>query len=106
MATDDGASGGMRGHLPRWRTEGLPERPPQRPKFRWRRFALAVLALYALSSVLLQSSRTTGVVSVPYTAFTQQVNANNVATIFAKGESIQGSLRTAKPVPNGRTGQT
>jgi cell division protease FtsH len=106
MATDDGANGGLRGHLPRWRTEGLPERPPQRPKFRWRRFALTVLALYAVSSVLLQSSRTTAVTSVPYTAFTQQVNANNVATIFAKGESIQGSLRTPKPVPNGRTGQT
>jgi cell division protease FtsH len=46
-----------------------------------------------------------GLVTVPYTAFTEQVKARNVAEVFARGDSIQGTLRDARPAP-ARTDET
>jgi cell division protease FtsH len=37
--------------------------------------------------------------SVPYTEFKVQVRENNIAEVFARGQTIEGSLRSAKPLP-------
>ncbi len=44
-------------------------------------------------------------VMVPYTEFTAQIQANNVAEIFTRGDTIEGTLRAARPVP-GQSGPT
>jgi cell division protease FtsH len=36
---------------------------------------------------------------VPYSEFTDQVEAGNVAEVFSRGESIQGALRQPRPLP-------
>src|SRR5690606_28711818 len=36
---------------------------------------------------------------VPYTEFTDQVEAGNVSEVFARGDSIQGTLRQPQPLP-------
>src|SRR5581483_3172320 len=35
----------------------------------------------------------------PYTEFKSQVDARNVAEIFAKGDTIEGALKNAAPLP-------
>jgi cell division protease FtsH len=47
----------------------------------------------------------TGAVTVPYTVFTAQVQAGNVAEVFARGDAIQGVLRAPDAVP-GQPGRT
>ncbi|GAA1647535.1 ATP-dependent zinc metalloprotease FtsH [Georgenia ruanii] len=86
-----------------WRTEGLPEKkPPQRP--RWTKILLWVaigwLALFAITTFQdLSTIRTT---PISYTAFTEQVDAGNVKEVFARGQTIQGVLKTAAPDPAGK----
>jgi cell division protease FtsH len=38
--------------------------------------------------------------AIPYTEFKTQVAAKNIAEVFARGDSIQGGLRKAVPLPN------
>ena len=84
-----------------WRTEGLPPGADGRKRpFDWRRLLtwtlLSYLVAFAVFSFL---DIRPGVASVPYTDFSKQVSANNVAEIYAKGDTIQGKLRTEQPVP-------
>jgi len=85
-----------------WRTEGVrdgegsgaPQRGP------WWRLALWVLFGYLVAFGLL--SLQDGLVAppqVPYTEFTDQVEAGNVSEVFARGDSIQGTLRQPQPLP-------
>jgi len=40
-----------------------------------------------------------GPTKVPYTEFTTQVEQRNVAEVFSHGDTIEGTLRQAKPLP-------
>ncbi|MDT4909402.1 MAG: cell division protease FtsH, partial [Pseudonocardiales bacterium] len=106
MTITDEAPPGADTSRPRSRPRGSTGRPTGPKKFRWMRFGVAMLVIYVLSSLLLQSRSTANVTSIPYTSFTQQVDANNVATIHATGGSIDGTLRKPQPVPGGTKGQT
>jgi cell division protease FtsH len=44
--------------------------------------------------------RLSGAQAVPYTEFKGQVAARNVTEVFAKGDTIEGALKTAAPLPN------
>ncbi|HTF50949.1 MAG TPA: ATP-dependent zinc metalloprotease FtsH [Pseudonocardia sp.] len=70
--------------------------------------AVAMQLIYWLAFGLVSwQDAATGAVTVPYTQFTAQVQAGNVAEVFARGDAIQGTLREPLPVPNqpGRTYQ-
>lgn len=83
-----------------WRTEGLTTEPEQGKKRRrwWRTLLIAALylAVFATLSVQDQQGKPQ---SVPYTEFKAQVRENNIAEIFAKGQTIDGTLRSEEPLP-------
>jgi len=86
-----------------WRTEGLPPGspggPPKAPTNWWGFLAQAIL-IYAIAfAVLTLQDRMTGLATISYSEFVKQVEAGNVAEVFARGESIQGTLKEARPVP-------
>jgi len=91
-----------------WRAEGLPPGKKGGPPPGWRRWLPSGwwILVYALMFGLftLQDLRA-GPPSIAYSEFQAQVRAKNVAEVFARGQSIQGQLRTAKPLP-GASGQT
>jgi cell division protease FtsH len=89
-----------------WRTEGLPpEGPPNTPRgpTRWLRivFALSIYAIFF--GLLTMQDRLSDPETLPYTEFKQQVAAQNVAEVFARGDSIQGGLHKAAQVPGDTT---
>jgi cell division protease FtsH len=86
-----------------WRTEGLapgsPGGPPKQP-FNWWGLATQALIVFALAfGTLTILDRMNGPATISYSEFLKQVEAGNVAEVFARGESIQGVLRQPKPVP-------
>jgi cell division protease FtsH len=84
---------------PPWRTEGLPPgQPPKRPR-RWRNVGLWVGAGMVLFAILTVQERLAEPGAVPYTEFRRQVEARNIAEVFARGESIEGGLKKPAPVP-------
>ncbi|MFF0342636.1 ATP-dependent zinc metalloprotease FtsH [Kribbella sp. NPDC004875] len=115
-----GAEGGDRGdrdpggsprppHKP-WRTEGLPaghgdNGRPRRP--RWWKWAAWIIGGYLLLFLLttMQDQMSGGEQTIAYTDFTAQVQKQNVAEIFARGDTIEGRLKEAAPVP-GKSGST
>jgi cell division protease FtsH len=82
-----------------WRTEGLPkgQQPMQRP--RWMTIAIWSIGYLLLFGILTVQDRLSGPQPVPYTDFKTQVSNKNVAELFARGDSIEGQLKTAVPVP-------
>jgi cell division protease FtsH len=85
-------------HKP-WRTEGLEQPGSDRPG-KWRRIAIVALLGYWLVFTILQMQDQRGHPSnVAYTEFTDQVAAQNVSEVFARGDSIQGELKVKKPIP-------
>jgi cell division protease FtsH len=90
---------------PPWRTEGLPksQQPPQRP--RWVTIAIWAVSYLLLFGMLTVQDYLSGPEPVPYTEFKTQVANKNVAELFARGDSIEGQLRTAVPIP-GQQGRT
>ena len=62
------------------------------------------LVLFATLTV---QDRLSGPQAVPYTEFKNQVASKNVVELFARGDSIEGQLKKAVPVPgqNNRTYQ-
>ena len=93
-----------------WRTEGVPPTPdPEKPapnRRRWLRLLPLLLLGYLVAFGLLTlQDMSRAAVTVSYTEFTAQVQGGNVAEVFARGESIEGTLRQARPDPaeQGRT---
>jgi cell division protease FtsH len=84
-----------------WRTEGLPSQAPPPPSRgpRWIRIAIGILAYLLFFSMLTVQDWLGGPEAIPYTEFKAQVDAKNVAEVFARGDSIQGSLRKVAPMP-------
>jgi cell division protease FtsH len=88
-----------------WRTEGLPPEGPTPPPSgsRWPRIAFA-LSIYAIFfGLLTMQDRLSDPETLPYTEFKQQVTAQNVSEVFARGDSIQGGLHKPAPVPGDTT---
>lgn len=94
-----------------WRTEGLRDggrgpgsRKGSGARGGWQKWALWAMVLYvavfAALSIQDQSSRPQ---PVPYTEFKTQVADNNVTEIFARGNTIEGSLRQERPLPGAGT---
>jgi cell division protease FtsH len=85
-----------------WRTEGLPPGSPggptKQPSNWWGFVAQAILIFAIAFTILTMQDRVTGLVTISYSEFVKEVDAGNVAEVFARGESIQGTLREARPV--------
>jgi cell division protease FtsH len=88
-----------------WRTEGVPTgRQPPNPRQRWiigTTWLLGYLLLFGLFTI---QDRLSGPQPVPYTVFKKQVANKNIAEVFARGDSIEGELRKAAPLPNQQDG--
>jgi cell division protease FtsH len=58
---------------------------------------VALLVFYAIVFALLSWQDVSGgMVTIPYTAFTEQVQARNVSEVYARGDTIQGTLRRTR----------
>ncbi len=89
------------GKTPRpWRTEGLPKGQPSKPRRWWTTAAAWFVAYMLLFGVLTVQDRLSGPRAVPYTEFKHQVAAKNVNEVFARGDSIEGQLKKAVPLPD------
>ena len=87
-----------------WRTEGLPARDDEGGRGRRRPNWWLVLLFFGLGYFLLFGGLSFqdalgGPTKVPYTEFTTQVEQRNVAEVFSRGDTIEGTLRQAKPLP-------
>jgi cell division protease FtsH len=86
-----------------WRTEGLPNDPSAasgKPEWKWGKFVLRALLIYgAVFAFLTIQDRMSGPQPISYTEFDKQVEAGNIAEVFARGHTIQGALRKEKPLP-------
>ena len=82
-----------------WHTEGLPKNDKKKPK-RWI-FWVCSAALFALIwGIFSWQDARNAPPSIAYTEFSAQVKAGNVKEIYAKGDTIQGELKAARPIPN------
>lgn len=83
-----------------WRTEGLPHREPpgQRPRW-WITIVIWAIGYLLLFGVFTIQDQLAGPQPIAYTEFKSQVANRNVSEVFARGDSIQGQLRKAAPVP-------
>ena len=82
-----------------WRTEGLPKGEPQKRRPRWTIAVIWLIGYLILFGVLTVQDRLSAPEPVPYTEFKAQVDAKNVAELFARGNSIEGQLKKAVPAP-------
>ncbi|MQA30660.1 MAG: ATP-dependent zinc metalloprotease FtsH [Luteitalea sp.] len=82
-----------------WRTEGLPKKPPPKPRSRWITAAAWIVGYLLLFGMLTVQDRLSAPEPVPYTEFKSQVASKNVAELFARGDSIEGELKKVAPVP-------
>jgi cell division protease FtsH len=88
-----------------WRTEGLPAgqaAKPRRPIPKLAIFAIAYLVLFGLLTL---QDRMSGPEAVSYTEFKAEVKKQNIKEVFSRGDTIQGTLKQAAPLPDqkGRT---
>src|SRR5688572_6086255 len=82
-----------------WRTEGLPKGQPPSSRPRWMTMVPWLVGYLLLFGMLTVQDRLSGPETVSYTDFKNQVTNNNVAEVFARGDSIEGQLRKAAPAP-------
>src|SRR4051794_23653799 len=82
-----------------WRTEGLPEGQPPNRRRRWMPWAVWLVGYILFFGIVTVQDRMAGPHSIPYTDFKAQVSAQNVAEVFARGNSIEGALRKGAPLP-------
>jgi cell division protease FtsH len=66
----------------------------------WWRVAAQGLVIYAIVfGTLTLLDRRSDVATISYSEFVKQVEAGNVTEVFARGESLQGTLKEPRPVP-------
>ena len=82
-----------------WRTEGLPQQQPPNRRRRWMVWAVWLLGYVIFFGILTVQDRMAGPESIPYTEFKAQVARQNVSEVFARGNSIEGGLKQAAPLP-------
>ena len=88
-----------------WHVEGVQREDggdgePERRRPPWLMTVAIMAGIYLLFFAFLSFQDRSGVVPIPYTEFSSQVDAKNVAAIFARGDTIEGTLRDAAPVPD------
>ena len=79
---------------PAGRDKPQPAMPPRRS---WLAFAIVLLANYLVIRALFPAPDDG--VTIPYTAFKEQVAARNVTAIYSRGTSIEGSFKSAVTWP-------
>ncbi|MET8612156.1 MULTISPECIES: ATP-dependent zinc metalloprotease FtsH [Streptomyces] len=89
-----------------WRAEGTPEGPrrPGGPGLRggkWWGLLVTALIVFLLAWVGLNYLGQGNQPTISYTEFSRQVSEGNVATIYSKGDAIQGQLKSARNNPEG-----
>src|SRR5262245_29129099 len=82
-----------------WRTEGLPQKPPPKQRPRWIAAVPWLVGYLLWFGALTLQDLGSGPQTVPYTEFKRQVADKNVAELFARGDSIEGRLKSAAPLP-------
>jgi cell division protease FtsH len=82
-----------------WRTEGLPKKQPPKQRPRWITPVLWLVGYLLWFGMVTIQDRRSGPQTVPYTEFKSQVANKNVAELFARGDSIEGQLKNAVPLP-------
>lgn len=92
------------GAAPPWRTEGLPKKDAPKRSRRWTSLTAILLGYLAFFVILTIQDRMQGPLPISYTQFKAQVADKNVAEVFSKGDTIQGSLKTEAELP-GTTGR-
>ena len=91
-----------------WRSEGVPGGPPTPDGRRRRRLGclaqiVILVAIYLATGLAYDSMHGDGTTSVDYTAFTAQLDAGNVKTVYSRGSQIQGTLKHSGKLPGGAT---
>ncbi|WP_406342242.1 ATP-dependent zinc metalloprotease FtsH [Streptomyces sp. NBC_00648] len=86
-----------------WRSEGAPPPPPPKRKMPggWGSLILAALVVYLITNLILSFFDEGNEPTLSYTEFSKQVAAGNVEKIYAKGDAIQGQLKSSQTVPGG-----
>jgi cell division protease FtsH len=89
-----------------WRTEGTPDEPPRqrggrRFRGRWWGLLLTAVIVFLLAYVGLTYFDRGNEPTISYTEFSRQVEADNVSTIYSKGDAIEGELKSARDDPEG-----
>jgi cell division protease FtsH len=82
-----------------WRAEGLPKDRSPSQRRRWTTAAFWVVGYLLLFGILTVQDRLSEPEPIPYTEFKTQVANKNVGELFARGDSVQGQLKKAAPVP-------
>jgi cell division protease FtsH len=78
---------------------------PNKPDFGGAKFLTrALLIAAAVFAFLTFQDRMNGPQAISYTEFDKQVEAGNITEVFARGHTIQGELRSEKPIPEPKTG--
>ena len=85
-----------------WRTEGLPKGQPPNRQRAWITGAAWIIGYLLLFGTFTLQDRLSGPEAIPYTEFKSQVAGRNIGEVFARGDSIQGELRKAAPIPDQR----
>ena len=94
---------------PWWRIEGMPQsggetaskgQQPKKRGWAWWLGASAILYLGTFGILTLFTNLTNPTVTVSYTEFISQVEAKNVEQVYAKGDTIEGTLRETSAVPD------
>ncbi|MFI9364731.1 ATP-dependent zinc metalloprotease FtsH [Kitasatospora sp. NPDC053057] len=89
-----------------WRSEGAPPPPPPRRRMPggWAGLVLTALVVFLISDLLLSFFGNEGATTISYTEFNNQLNKGNITKIYAKGDAIEGTLKSAQPKPDGGKG--
>ena len=98
-ASNDERRPGQNHQLRPWRTEGLPQQQPPNRRRRWMVWAVWLLGYVIFFGIVTVQDRMAGPESIPYTEFKAQVARQNVSEVFARGNSIEGGLKQAAPLP-------
>ncbi|MGW5373263.1 ATP-dependent zinc metalloprotease FtsH [Streptomyces sp. NPDC004009] len=89
-----------------WRAEGTPDDTPRRPGGgrrggKWWGLLVTAVIVFLLAYVGLNYLGQGNEPTISYTEFSREVGAGNVATIYSKGDAIQGQLKSPRANPEG-----